>query len=276
VTTPPPQCICEAFGAAGEPVLLAGGQGRTWLVGDRVLKPVDNRAEHDWVSDVFAGWRHHDRVRVPAPVRSRRGAWVHDGWAAHRHLAGRDARTQQDAALIRATSEQFHHAICHLAPPQFLAERDDPWSYGDTVAWAGAEPVGGAPTLAQIARLRAGFEPVAASSQVIHGDIGGNVLVTDDGTPGVIDWPPYFRPVGFALAVAAGDAVRWEGVPLSFIDAWADIDDWYQLVARALVYRLATAGVGQQSGHGALTSDDHARASEPAVAGVLERIAATT
>ena len=64
----------------------------------------------------------------------------------------------------------------------------------------------------------------------------------------MIDWPPYYRPVGFALAVAAGDAVRWEDVPVEFLDDWADVPDWYQLVARALVYRLATAGVQQRNG----------------------------
>lgn len=269
----PPASVISAFGADAERLRrLVGGQGQTWYDGELVLKPVANPAEHDWVSDVFAGWRHHDRVRVPAPVRSRQRAWVYDGWAAHRHLAGRDAEMRQDAALIRTASERFHRAIRHLPSPSFLAERDDPWSYGDKVAWEGTEPVGGEQTRDQIARLRAAFTQIAAAPQVIHGDIGGNVLVTEDGMPGVIDWPPYFRPAGFALAVAVGDAVRWEGVPLSFIDAWADVDDWYQLLARALVYRLATAGVEQQEGRGNLSSEDHARASETAVTAVLARL----
>ncbi len=88
-------------------------------------------------------------------------------------------------------------------------------------------------------------------------------------------WPPYFRPVGFALAVAVGDAVRWEGVPLSFVDAWHDVDDWYQLLARALVYRIATAGVRQMEGTMSLSSADHAMASEPVISLVLDRLSPT-
>ena len=74
------------------------------------------------------------------------------------------------------------------------------------------------------------------------------------------------------MAVAVGDAVRWEDVPVGFIDAWCDVPDWYQLLARALVYRLATAGIQQLDGQANLSPDDHAAASEPAVALVLERL----
>ncbi|MGI8995031.1 MAG: TIGR02569 family protein [Nocardioidaceae bacterium] len=268
--------VLSAFGADPECLRrLVGGQGRAWYDGKLVLKPVDNPIEHDWVSDVFTGWTRHDQVHVPVPLRSRVGTWVHDGWAAHRYLAGRDATMSQDPTLIRGASEQFHRTIRRLSPPSFLAERTDPWSYGDRVAWEGAEPVGGKQTVDQIVRLRDAFSPIATPAQAIHGDLGGNVLVADDGLPAVIDWPPYFRPVGLALAIAVGDAVRWEGVPLTFVDAWVDINDWYQLLARALVYRLATAGFEQRAGRGRLRSDAHARASEPAVAGVLQRLAAT-
>jgi len=142
----------------------------------------------------------------------------------------------------------------------------------ETALSVNADPVAADVTLEQIHRLRAAFTPVEGASQVIHGDLGGNVLVSDDGGPVVIDWPPYFRPPGFALAVAVGDAVRWEDVPVAFIDAWRDVADWYQLLARALVYRLATAGIQQQDGRANLSPEEHAATSEPAVALVLDRL----
>jgi fructosamine-3-kinase len=154
---------------------------------------------------------------------------------------------------------------------RFLQLRTDAWSYGDRVAWEGADPVGEQPTLEQIERLRTVLRTVEATSQVIHGDLGGNVLITDD-VPVVIDWPPYYRPVGLSLALAAGDAVRWEDVPVAFLDRWADVPDWYQLLARALVYRLATAGMQQQNGMSVLSAADHAAASEPAVSFVMSRL----
>ncbi len=173
--------------------------------------------------------------------------------------------------LIRSAGEAFHVHIAGLEKPAFLDLRTDAWSTGDRVAWEGRLASGGEPTRDQIERLRAALEPVSSPSQVIHGDLGGNVLLTEGG-PAVIDWPPYYRPAGFALAVAAADAVRWEDVPVSFLDAWAEVADWHQLLARALIYRLATTGVQQLQGSASLSSADHAAVSEPAVSHVLRRL----
>lgn len=264
--------MLRAFGAGGDLVPLEGGQGRSWRVGDVVLKPVDNPPEHDFVCEVLSAWDGSAAVRIAAPIQSIGGAWAYDGWGAARFLPGRTATMRRDAAFVRQASEAFHAAIESVEPPGFLAARGDRWAYGDRVAWEGAAPVGGEPTLKQIGRLRDSFEPVRTPAQLIHGDIGGNVLRTEEGAAAVIDWAPYARPAGFALAVAAGDAVRWEGVPMDFLDEWADVPEWYQLLARALVYRLATAGVGQHEGDSRLSSAEHATVSEPAVAWVLSRL----
>ena len=45
-----------------------------------------------------------------------------------------------------------------------------------------------------------------------------------------------------ANAIAAVDAVTHRGAPDTLFDAWADTDDWDQLLVRALIYRLATTG----------------------------------
>ena len=268
-----PRDVATAFGAdVARLQRLPGGQERTWTDGSIVLKPADNPVEHGWVCDVFASWPDEVGVGVPEPIRAVAGGWVYAGWAAHRFVPGRSARMTWEPEVIRAAGEAFHLHTSRLEKPAFLDLRTDAWSHGDRVAWEGAEPMAGEPTLDQIARLREVYAPVGARPQVIHGDLGGNVLLSDDGDVVVIDWPPYYRPVGFALAVAVADAVRWEDVPLSFVDAWADVPDWYQLLARALVYRLATAGIQQLRGLVSMPSVEHAAASEPAVALVLERL----
>ncbi|MBA3234006.1 MAG: phosphotransferase [Propionibacteriales bacterium] len=269
----PPDELCRAFGVdAGAATLLDGGQGRTWRVGDLVLKPVDHVVEHAWVSDVFSGWS-QTQVRVPEPVCTLDGSRSYAGWAAHRWLEGRTASMRSNADKIRHASDCFHEAVADLAPPEFIARREDAWSYGDRVAWEDAPPLGEARTVRQIEALRAAYTTVTAPAQVIHGDIGGNVLLEPGLPPAVIDWPPYTRPVGFAPAVAVVDAVRWEGLSLAFVDAWADIDEWEQLLARALVYRIATAGVGQSTGTSRLGSAEHARASAPLAELLLSRLA---
>lgn len=266
---PSPVAVLDAFGLGGSQLLrLTGGQGRTWRVGDVVLKPVEDTVEHDWVCSVFAGWDHHDSVRVPEPLATSEGAWSYDGWGAHRYVAGHSASMRSDFSAIRAASDAFHAAVGDVACPAFIAQRQDRWSHADRVAWDGAEPRGEAPTLKQIDRLRAVFGDVSAAPQVIHGDIGGNVLVEPGRVAAVIDWPPYHRPPGLALAVAVVDAICWEAVPLSFVDSWADVPQWEQLLARALVFRLATEGVEAAS----RPDVDHAVIGEPLVALLVRRL----
>jgi uncharacterized protein (TIGR02569 family) len=249
--TTPPSDVLEAFGATAEPVPLAGGMARTWRAGDVVLKPVADVVEHAWVCDVYAGWS-STRVRVPRPLRAD-GAWSFAGWGAHVFLPGTTARLADDPIWFRDSCIAFHQATAALSRPGFLDLRDDPWSYGERVAWQGLEPVGAPETVQLLQRAVALRKPVDLPSQVVHGDLGGNLL-TDDGTAGVIDWPAYWRPAEWALAVVATDAVCWEGASPSVLDDLATGRAWPQLLLRAAIYRLATRG--HQEAHGLQAADD--------------------
>jgi hypothetical protein len=121
--------------------------------------------------------------------------------------------------------------------------RDDPWAFGDRLAWEAAEPEGDDETLDVIQRLREHLMSVGTPAQVIHGDILPNVLVADGLPPAVIDWPPYFRPAGTANAVAVTDAVTFRGASLSLLEEWESGADWNQLLVRALLYRLGPTGL---------------------------------
>lgn len=94
--------------------------------------------------------------------------------------------------------------------------------------------------------------------------------VADGWRPAIIDWPPYYRPVGFALAVAATDAITWQGASLGLLDAWSDVPEWDRLLPRALIYRLATTGRLGQLGRAWALEETHAR-SRPVVDAVLTR-----
>jgi hypothetical protein len=236
----------RAFGARGEELRrLPGGSGHAWTDGRVVLKPVGCVPEHTWVCEVYAGWRSTD-VRVPKPVAPEvpdAAGWSVDGWGAHVFLPGRDTELLAEVERVREAGDAFHHAVRDLPRPAFPDDRDDPWAYGDRLAWEDAEPDGDAATLAVVERLRACLAPVSAPDQAIHGDLLPNVLLHDRLPPAVIDWPPYFRPAGTATAIAATDAVTFRDAPLSLLDAWATGPDWDQLLVRALLYRLGPTGV---------------------------------
>jgi uncharacterized protein (TIGR02569 family) len=246
--------VLEAFGVTATPRPMPGGMGRTWRAGGLVLKPVDDEAEHAWVCDVYDRWV-DDVVAVPRPLRAG-GRWSSHGWGAHVLVPGVTAKAGDDPGWFREIHRTFHADIADLARPAFLDSRDDAWSYGDRVAWEGEAAEGSEETLALLARALGRLEPIEQSDQVVHGDLGGNVL-RDGDRAAVIDWPPYWRPADWALAVVATDAVCWEGADESLLDAWWTGDDWPQLLLRAAIYRLATRGRNEVRGTVPVGSDGY-------------------
>ncbi|MFJ3380433.1 hypothetical protein ACIPJ2_08480 [Curtobacterium sp. NPDC090217] len=115
--------------------------------------------------------------------------------------------------------------------------KDNAWSRADRAVWDDDE----LPRDPSLDRLVAAFRPVEAPSQLVHGDLLGNVLFAEGQPPAVIDWPPYWRPAGLGAAIAAVDAGCWHGYPLDGLERLGDgIPEWSQLLVRALAFRIAT------------------------------------
>ncbi len=267
--------VLRAFGVRENGLRrLPGGAGHTWTDGRVVVKPVGCVPEHTWVCGVYASWD-SDVVRVPEPVAPR-GAdgndWSTEGWGAHVFVPGRDADLARELSLVKEASDAFHHIVKDLPRPDFLDARDDPWAYGDRLAWEGADAEGDDETLDVIRRLTEHVAAVTAPDQVIHGDILPNVLVADGLPAAVIDWPPYFRPLGMANAVAVTDAVTFHGAPLWLLDEWETGVDWNQLLVRALLYRLGPTGLFAARNRlmGGLVT--HVERVQPVVAAVVSRL----
>jgi hypothetical protein len=87
-----------------------------------------------------------------------------------------------------------------------------------------------------------------APEQIVHGDLTGNVLFAEGMAPAIIDFTPYWRPVGFASAVVIADAIAWHGATSALTDALSDTDEPRSMLARAALFRLITsdrAALGQ-------------------------------
>ncbi|WP_022904266.1 aminoglycoside phosphotransferase [Curtobacterium sp. B8] len=240
---PPDAAVLAAFGVADiAPVRLVGGRGVTWRAGPVVLRPHDGAAVTDWRAAVLDGLDETPAFRMPRPVRTTTGAWRAGEWEAWAWAPGRPDPSRVEAVVDAGRA--FHDAIAGLRRPAFLEDPsellDDAWSRADRMAW-GDEPLPSDPTLDRLARA---FRPVATPSQLVHGDLLGNVLFADDAPPTIIDWPPYWRPAGTGEAVAVVDAVCWQGVPTSaLVPLGHGTPEWPQLLVRALAFRIATLHV---------------------------------
>lgn len=219
---------------------MSGGRGGTYRCGSIVLKRTDDSAESSWLAGTFEQlWV--PGVRVARPVRSSDGRWVIAGWTAHRFVAGRSAPRFTD---IIEVGQRLHATLADLPRPRFLDDRDTVWSWADRLSWgetSGEESrLGDGVGAAAFAELAEGRRPVDLPSQLVHGDLTGNVLFAGAAPPAVIDMTPYWRPVAWASAVVVVDAIAWGGADLD-LAIGRRTDQWRQVLRRALMFRLAVS-----------------------------------
>lgn len=253
--TPPTPRVLAAFGVTERTELtpLAGAISQSaWRAGAVVLKPIQepNPGEGDWVSDVLDAVI-EDGFRVIKPIRADTGRWLVDGWSAWHWLEGEHERLAWDEVLV--ASRAFHVALANAvaaleyAPrPTWLDTRTHRWAVAEAVVWHDAplptNAVYDVPEFALWERARALGPPLSdgerRASQVIHGDIAGNVLRAADGQLAFIDVSPGWRPAASTEAQVLVEAVAWHGAPASTLDPVIASRDGRVAAARACGFRL--------------------------------------
>src|SRR6266566_3259459 len=275
----PGPAVLASFGASADPVSLPGGEGTAWRAGQAVLKPAGDPRVARWTADLY---RDLDTVtarpdlgfRVPRPLRTSAGAWV--AWQWLRGEPASWAGVSPSWPGLIAASRAFHAALAGRPAPPWLGRDGSQWTIGDQVAWGERDPgtvlAAPGPLAGQLRSLLAALRPVRLPAQLIHGDLGGNVLFAAGEPPAVIDFSPYWRPAGLALAVAAVDALTWSGADPAILEELAGEPELDQLLAHAHVYRLVTEVVFRRGDPGGL--ETVARTSQPVTALLMERLAA--
>jgi hypothetical protein len=267
VTDPlaPPPAVLAAFGVEVEPRPLAEP---TWRAGDLVLKPDTHPELQAWLAtEIAPALRRGFRLADPLPAQD--GSWVVQGWSATRWVDGRSVpatgpsveRWQQALEAGRA----FHRAVAHVKRPGFFERLDSWWARADRRTWAESGPAEPVPQLAPTARvLESACRPLGGS-QVVHGDLAGNVLLADGLPPAVIDVSPYWRPPALAEGVLVADALCWYGAEPTLLE---DLDVSVPAVARAMLFRLWTTHERVVAGVRVEDLDAEARAYATAAAAI--------
>ena len=282
--------VLASFGASADPVSLPGGRGTAWRAGEVVLKPAGDPRVARWTAGLYRDLaaRREPGFRVPRPLGTAGGDWVAQdplagAWVAWQWLPGEPASWSGVSPFwpsLIAASRAFHAALAGRPAPPWLGRDGSQWTVGDQVAWGERDPgsvlaAAPAPLAGQLRSLLAALRPVRLPAQLIHGDLGGNVLFAPGQRPAVIDFSPYWRPAGLALAVAAVDALTWSGADPAILGDLADQPELDQLLARAHVGRLVTEIVSRAGGPDPSTGlETVAQTGEPVTALVLARLAA--
>lgn len=242
INTGPPPSVLKAFNLSDSPTPLSGGQGRSFLVSSTVLKPVSDisDAEAEWSSQIMAtlACSTSPQFQVPGPILASSSMYVYEGWTASKFCPGDYNINGKFMDLISA-SRGFHEALKPFPEPEFLAENTHPWALADRVAWgeASAEVVPSlSPTYSELLKLRQNVSP--SERQLVHADLSGNVLFFEDNPPVIIDFSPFWRPVEYAEAIAVMDGIMWFGVEKRVVDMVGTGEKWYQMLVRALTFRV--------------------------------------
>lgn len=228
--------VLEAFNLKGNPVLLKGGQGTSYRIGEVVLKPTNDILEAKWLAEINSSLN-SEKFRVSKPILSADGEWVFKGWTANTFLPGRHIRGNY-AQLIQV-SKDFHQALSKIPKPEFFDDRNDVWAIADRIAWGELPVPDFELTNEPLKKIFKLLKPNKLPNQLIHGDMGtGNVLFDDKLPPAVIDLSLYYRPADFAIAVMMIDALVYEGADKTILELGKDLKDFDQLLLRALVRRI--------------------------------------
>jgi uncharacterized protein (TIGR02569 family) len=241
-----PSSVVEAWSLDGTAEPLEGGQGTSVRAGDLVLKPLSDEALVIWHAQLC------DRVtasdfRLPAPVRSGDGRLVVEGWSATKFVTG-NSMPETDGTVaswtaVLACSRAFHAAIADEPRPALLDVRTDRWATADNVAWnEGLPDEIGHQSRELLRGMRELILDEGLTPQVVHGDLSGNVLLSEGHPPAVIDISPYWRPASYADAIVVVDAVLWWRADPALVEVARPTRlspaQWRSFLARALVFRL--------------------------------------
>lgn len=237
--------VRAAFGVReSEPEPLDTVSGPSWRCGEVILRPVSAPTEAAWMAQTMDGLQVDD-VRLARPVRSTDGRWVVAGWAATRYLAGR-AEPRYDEVV--AASLRLHAATAALPRPQFLDNRQGVYALADRAAFGEQQVPLSADRGGRLFDEFVGARrPVPLAEQVVHGDLFGNVLFAGSAPPAVIDLAVHWRPAEWAAAVVVVDALAWGGADARLADRWAHLQQWPQVLLRALLYRFAVNALHPQA-----------------------------
>jgi hypothetical protein len=243
----------QSFPLPQLPVLLPGGEGRTYRAGAYIYRREARLVEATYVAELFAHLP-TDCFRLPRPVRSLQGTWLApSGWSAWTYVPGYPA-TAADAHMVIPAIEALHRALAVLPYPAFLGMKDTPYTRAEHAAWGNIPPDVDSDIAALVKPLvhRRHVLP-NLPQQLIHIDLNDtNILIAPGMLPAFIDFTPSWRPAGYATAVFA----YWLGVyrgHLDVLDQCATVPAFDQLLLRVsisklmLIHELRRSGVGSTS-----------------------------
>ena len=131
--------------------------------------------------------------------------------------------------------------MAKVAKPDWFDKKTDVFALADKMAWKELPiydfEIANEPLQRAFGLLRENQLP----NQLVHGDWGPEQILFDDALPpAVLDMTPYFRPRDYPVADMLISAMVNDGADISILDLGKNIEDFDQLILRAMIFRTCT------------------------------------
>ncbi|QUI25306.1 hypothetical protein HZI73_24725 [Vallitalea pronyensis] len=233
-----PNRVLKSFRVDKVGVPLEGGQSTSVKYGDIVIKPIEDEHYYNYSSNIFYHLDNHG-YRISRPIKNNQGQFVIDNYGASRYEPGKHDLSRIEDIL--EVSELLHRDLKGLNI-KHVPVFENPWAKAQEVLWRDAklphhwddkvyEII--CPMLQQLKKLEVEY-------QLIHSDLGGNVLFCEGKEPLVIDFSPTFAPLGYADAIIISDNIAWDGLAMSTLKRLNKYKDYKEYIKFAVAFRVLT------------------------------------
>lgn len=233
--------ILKAFNLKGTPTLLKGGQNTSVKIGNYVLKPTYDNSHTEFIGEVL-NTINPINYRISKPIKSINGKYTYKNYMATTYEEGFHKTNYQktyETALL------FHNDLNNINLN--LPIGNDPWSKAHRLLF-NKEGINELDIIYQdeISKLIKNLPILSDKFQIIHSDIGGNILFHNTLKPLIIDFSPAYAPVKYAIAIMIMDALVWDKLSINDFKFIEDIALYKPYLAFATYFRIITMAFNKE------------------------------
>jgi hypothetical protein len=264
----PSQAVLHAFELEHTLLPLPGGiTHSTYISGHRVLKRIDNREEAQWAARLLSDpLLQSDQFRIPLPVEpvGRPGQFVVESWTCSNFVAGTSdsPKTLRQWAEILKAARAFHAILKQAVPskPAFLDVQRHRWDVAAMVAFGELDcpdlPLDAVRMLGRLREVEKDIDRLTDEQeeeaelfkvpQLVHSDLAGNMLLTRDKPPAIIDFSPMWRPAAWAEAIIISDGLVEYGADHHLVELGGISRARLEMLVKAMVFRVISDWLGEE------------------------------
>ncbi len=221
----------------GEP--LKGGHGLSYKYHNVVIKPVWDKELYEFTSPIY-NFLEQNGYRISKNLKSINNNFVELGFGATSFEPGFHEKSRLKEKLY--ISKLFHEDLKKTKIKK-LPESDNRWNLANKIIWNYKEIPKNVnkkykPCCEEIINK---LPKIKDDFQLIHADIGGNILFHEFLDPLIIDFSPVIGPVKYAESIIICDSIAWDDANIESLFLLSPVEEYIPYIKYAIAFRILTA-----------------------------------